>query len=81
MAHPYNTRAHKQLVYLQKKNEEREIAAQTHRARSQSLSELFEPNKHSTDTSMAPPKLTEPGQTVRSTRVQTRSQGTWEENE
>jgi hypothetical protein len=30
---------------------------------------------------MAPPKITEPCQTVRPTRVQTRSQGTREENE
>jgi hypothetical protein len=81
MAHPYNTRSQKQLVYSQKKNGEREIVARTHRAISQSLSKLFEPKKHLTDSTMAPPKLTEPSQTVRSTRVQTRSQGTWEENE
>jgi hypothetical protein len=30
---------------------------------------------------MAPPKLAEPGQTARSTRVQTRSRGPLEENE
>jgi hypothetical protein len=81
MAHPYNTRAQKQLVYSQKKNGEREIAARMHRARSQSLSELFEPRKRLTDTSMAPPKLAEPSQTVRPTRVQTRSRGTREEND
>jgi hypothetical protein len=44
-----------------------------HRERSQSLSKLFEPNKCLTDTRMVPPNLTELGQTVRPTRVQTRS--------
>jgi hypothetical protein len=34
MEHPYSTRAQKQLVYSQKKHKEREIVAQTHKARS-----------------------------------------------
>jgi hypothetical protein len=73
MAHPYNTRAQKQLVYSHKKNGETERETQMHRVRSQSLFELFEPRKCSPNTSMSPPKLAEAIQTVRPTRVQTRS--------
>jgi hypothetical protein len=53
MAHPYNTRAHKQLVYSQKENREREIAAKrTERDRraypSYSNQKMFEGNHYGT---------------------------------
>jgi hypothetical protein len=81
MTSPYNTRARKQLVYSRKENRERATTARTNRVRPQSSPKSFKLNKRSTVTTMAPPKPTEPGQTARPTRVQTRSRGPLEENE
>jgi hypothetical protein len=77
MTSPYNMRAQKQLVYSRKENRERATTARMNRARPQSS----KVSRHSTLTTMAPPKSVEPGQTTRPTRVQTRSRGPLEENE
>jgi hypothetical protein len=81
VTNPYNTQRREKLVYLRKENRERVIAAKTNRARPQSSQKLFKLSKHSTVTTMAPPNPAEASQTVRPTRVQTRSRGPLEENE
>jgi hypothetical protein len=81
MTSPYNSRAQKQLFYLQKENRERATAARTNRVKPQSAPKPCKLNKCSSDTIMAQPKLTEPGQIARSTKAQTRSQGPLEESE
>jgi hypothetical protein len=81
MTSPYNTRAQKQLLYSRKENRKSAIVARMNKVKPQISLNPFELNKCLKDTIMAPPKLAEPGQIARSTRVQTRSWGPLEENE